>query len=307
MSAAGTALNLLLIEDQDADAELFKALLVRYERLKYAGVLRCHTLADALRVLSDGIVVDCVILDLGLPDSSGLSGLWAIRAAAPSIPVLVLSGLDNDELAIAAVREGAQDYILKDGIDAVRLGRKIVHAVEREHRFALLAEQQSNATFLATHDALTGLANRRYLEETVHHTLAADVGPKISLVLIDLDGFKAINDTHGHATGDTVLRIVAKRLQNCRREKDLVARVGGDEFAMLLIPQVSAEAESAILARLRSAVGQPMTVDALQLCVTASIGVARHPDDGQSLRNLLRAADERMYADKALRPKRRLE
>lgn len=294
------ALCLLLIEDRDADAELFKALLLRYERLTDARILRCRTLASALQTLSDESI-DCIILDLGLPDSQGLSGLWAIRAVAPLIPMVVLSGFDNDQLAIAAVREGAQDYIVKDSIDAVRLGRTIIYAVERQQVIALLAEQNSNATFLATHDALTGLANRRHFEETANRTLAADIGPKLSLLLVDLDGFKFINDRHGHAAGDAVLAVVGKRLLGCRRDKDLVARLGGDEFAMLLIPQLPAEAEDEMVARLRSAIDQPIIVGALRLSVTASVGVARHPEDGTSLHDLLRTADHRMYADKALR------
>ncbi|GIF14314.1 hypothetical protein Ate01nite_43460 [Actinoplanes teichomyceticus] len=144
--------------------------------------------------------------------------------------------------------------------------------------------------YQAGHDELTGLANRRQFTDRVGASGTAEV----AVLLVDLNGFKQINDTYGHATGDTVLRHVARQLSACSGPGDLVARLGGDEFAVL-VPAGVAEADR-IADRLRAALAAPAAIDGRQLTVGASIGVAAGPADRPD--SLLHRADLRMYADK---------
>lgn len=151
----------------------------------------------------------------------------------------------------------------------------------------------------ASSDSLTGVANRRGLLARAEAMLQQPQAH--TLLLLDLDRFKPINDTHGHAIGDRVLQVVAQRLQSQLRDADLVGRLGGDEFVVLLQGQQTEAGLELTARRLHQAIVQPITVDALSLTVDASIGIARHPRDGQSLQALLQAADLAMYRAKKSR------
>lgn len=156
--------------------------------------------------------------------------------------------------------------------------------------------EASRVRHLALHDSLTGLPNRSYFRERLQWALSQDgPTPPWALLYLDLDGFKAINDTHGHATGDALLRIVAARLARVVRAEDMMSRLGGDEFGCL--PSGWPEREQLIhLARkLFNAVSAPLTCGPLQLCVHPSIGIAMYPGDGESADELLAHADAAMY------------
>jgi diguanylate cyclase (GGDEF)-like protein len=119
--------------------------------------------------------------------------------------------------------------------------------------------------------------------------------------MLDLDGFKAVNDRHGHAAGDEALREVARRLRRCVRERDLVARLGGDEFVVVLT-DLGADAAADTVHRVRAALAEPIPVDhGTEVGLRAAIGVAAHPRDGATVAGLLQVADRGMYAAKASR------
>ncbi len=166
-----------------------------------------------------------------------------------------------------------------------------------------LEEQKTNAAklaHLAMHDALTGLANRRLLHDRIEHELAAAQrdGAEVGVLLLDLDNFKNVNDSHGHALGDTLIVSVGERLQRAVRAGDTVARIGGDEF-VVLVPQVDAEAELlATVERVLQAVDGAYPLVHQSLYVSASIGVAVFPRDGGDAAALLKNADTAMYRAK---------
>lgn len=155
----------------------------------------------------------------------------------------------------------------------------------------------------AWHDALTGLPNRAQLLDQLHAACArrAQGGDGFALVYLDLDGFKPVNDRHGHAVGDEVLRTVARRLRHALDREDLVARMGGDEFLVLLRGVERAAQAAAVARRLQATVEQPISVDGRSLTVGASTGIAVHGPDGRTPEDLLSAADQAMYAHKRRR------
>lgn len=153
---------------------------------------------------------------------------------------------------------------------------------------------------LAYHDALTGLPNRVAFEERLRQALAdsARSGGRCALLFIDLDGFKAVNDGFGHACGDQLLRLVARRIQGVLRASDTVARLGGDEFVVIATDLGQPEITRALADKLLAVLNQPVELEGRKVGVSASIGIALHPDDGADADALLRAADQAMYAAK---------
>jgi len=152
----------------------------------------------------------------------------------------------------------------------------------------------------ALHDPLTGLGNRQLLMEQLQRDLAvaARHGQRLGVLYVDLDGFKAVNDDHGHAIGDRVLEQVAERFRGVMRQSDLLARLGGDEF-VVVVPQASGPTELTILAaKLKTAAGQPFPDLQLPIRISASVGIALYPDQGSTADALLLAADQAMYAAK---------
>jgi diguanylate cyclase (GGDEF)-like protein/PAS domain S-box-containing protein len=164
-------------------------------------------------------------------------------------------------------------------------------------------EAEEQLRHAAIHDALTGCHNRRYLINRIEHaiTRARRTHEKIALLFIDLDRFKPINDTYGHAMGDAFLKAFAALLQECVRETDTVARVGGDEFVILMETNVAWQTSSMVRERIVERLALGFTINDIVLATAASIGEARFPEDGDTADQLLRHADETMYREKSTR------
>ncbi|QTN24743.1 EAL domain-containing protein [Rhizobacter sp. AJA081-3] len=177
----------------------------------------------------------------------------------------------------------------------VRKADGIIAAQEAER-----AAKEEQVRHQAYHDALTGLPNRAYFSERLSEavSLAARHGHNCGLMFIDLDRFKIVNDSLGHPAGDALLRAVSERIHQCLRGSDLLFRMGGDEFTVIL-PQVGLPEDAAYVARrITAAVAQPVTVQGHELTVGATIGIAVFPADGQSAEALVKNADAAMYAAK---------
>lgn len=189
----------------------------------------------------------------------------------------------------------------KDEVGEVAIGFNYLLGTLREKEAALRASEARMA-HLAHHDMLTGLPNRAMFEDRLGQALAQAerAGTSFALLYMDLDGFKPINDTYGHDAGDEVLRQVAHRLTAVLRKSDTVARIGGDEFAILLVDMGQGGGDAALIAdKCRDALASPMAFAGRSLAVGLSIGIAHYPQDGRGAGELLCHADQAMYAAKA--------
>ncbi len=194
-------------------------------------------------------------------------------------------------------------FLLANGLQIGVAAEMVVFAIALSRRISGLRTSQTALRLHAAHlaeaaatDPLTGLANRSGLAQKSTQMLAD--GAAHALMLLDLDRFKPINDAHGHDAGDAVLRAVAARLQAAMRAGDIVARLGGDEFVILLASPLPDDQLEALARRLEAAVRQPVDFQGQALTVGASTGIARSPQDGRTLTELMRSADQAMYQAK---------
>ena len=282
--------NVLLIEDNPGDARLLQEMLAEDPAAPFQ--LTCaDRLSRAMEVLCSE-KVELLLLDLSLPDSHGLETFTKIYAHSPKVPVIVLTGNDDNSLALLAVKAGAQDYLFKGKLDRELLVRSMQYSIERK-RYQEALEHQAN------YDALTGLPNRNLLHDRLKQAVFAqrDVHP-VAVVFIDLDHFKFVNDSLGHSLGDKLLSTVAERLQSIVRDGDTVARLGGDEFVLILNNQTQGDVIFRAMQRILAKVGEPITIGGQELYITCSAGVSVYPQDGPDVESLLKNADVAMYRAK---------
>ena len=177
----------------------------------------------------------------------------------------------------------------------------LVDIEQRKQTEALLRDRESELRHLAFHDPLTGLANRAMFHERAGQAIIRhqDSNATLAVLFVDLDNFKQVNDVLGHGAGDTVLSEVAQRLRNSVRGGDIIARLGGDEFGVLA--QGVSDAQQAVLIadRIIQALAAPIDIEGTPTTVTGSVGIALHQPGQASVDDLLRRADDAMYAAKA--------
>jgi diguanylate cyclase len=291
---ARASIRIVLVEDNPDYALLVEAML----REGFAGAFQLAThasLNEAEQDIADP-VTDCVLLDLSLPDARGLQGVERIQAAAPHVPIVILSGDSDEERATEAVFRGAQDYLVKRDAHAGLLARAVRYAIERKRTELELA-------YMAMHDSLTGVANRTLFMDRLELALArgSRTSNWIAVIFLDLDRFKTVNDSLGHDVGDLLLAAAADRLRGLIRPTDTLARFGGDEF-MVLCDELEDEAAAVRVAeRLVAGMTEPFTVESRELRVGVSCGIAMARADETSADELIRNADKTMYRAKGQR------
>lgn len=239
---------------------------------------------------------DVAVLDRRLPDGDGLELCVELRSGFPHGYILMLTGESSGEAKLEGFQRGADDYVTKpfqvdELVARVRAGTRIV-----ELQKALIEKNRQLAELSRT-DGLTGLRNRRAFDERVREafTHAVRYGRPLSMAIVDVDLFKSINDMSGHGAGDNVLRCVASRLQACTRAADFVARIGGEEFVILL-PETPLFESMQVGEKVRASIAA--TPIAGQR-VTVSIGIASFPHSHvQTIDELYRASDQALYRAK---------
>ncbi len=287
-------LRVLLVEDSEDDAML---LLRELRRGGYAPQhRRVDSAADLEGALADG-PWDIVVTDHNLPGFSSAAALEIVKRSGTDLPVIIVSGSIGEDIAVEAMKGGAHDYIMKDNL------ARLVPAIARELREAQTRQAhrraQETIRHLAFHDALTGLANRHEFETRVKHAIeAVRHGGQHALLYLDLDQFKIINDTCGHTAGDELLRQLAVLLKQPIRDNDTLARLGGDEFGVLLARCSLEQAQSVAERMLQLVRDFRFSWAERTFNIGASIGLVMIADPGQTLTDLLRAADMACYAAK---------
>jgi diguanylate cyclase (GGDEF)-like protein/PAS domain S-box-containing protein len=254
------------------------------------------------RVLETGEPVIGEELKAEWPPGSGLFRHWLINRFQVRDSSGAVLGVTSTRADVTALKDAEARL-------ADLLAREQAARAEAERMRGLLDERNRMLAVQARTDALTGVANRPAFSEQLSSTLerARQDDRTVALLYLDLDGFKAVNDRHGHAVGDRLLGVVAGRLVSAARATDFVARIGGDEFLVLLAdlaPARAAVVAGQVAERIHDAVGQPVRLEAVTVEVSASIGIALYPADADDEDALIAAADAAMYAGRSVDPAR---
>lgn len=283
-------MRILLIEDDAAFADAVKVGL-ELSTVSY-GICHCSTLQAAIRRLKWD-AFDAVLIDLGLPDAHGSEAAELVRSIAPQLPVVVLTGEDFEAFGTDLMRHGIQDFLQKGDVSVSRIDQSLRMACERQRLEEDLKKQ-------AAYDHLTGLANRAELNNQLHRALnnAIRQGTRVAVLAIDLDGFKQVNDRYGHLFGDIVLQQSAARILRWTRASDCAARVGGDEFIVVLESSPELDTVIAKAEKICRHLNEPINCNGIECKISASIGIALFPDHGVCRQRLCEYADEAMYAIK---------
>ena len=285
---------MLVAENSDAVRdELLRRLAERGHRVAGAGD------GEQALALVEREIPDVVLLDHELPGIDGMTVLDRLRAddRLAAVPVIMLTQSSDPELLVEALRRGAHDYLRKP-FDPAELDARVIAALRVKRLHDALLDANRRLARQALTDDLTGLANRRHGAHQLDREIALGVrhGRLLALARVDVDHFKAINDTHGHQAGDQVLAEVARRLAGAVRGGDELARWGGDEFVAIL-PGTDRAGALRAAERLRAAVAEaPVDAAGGALDVTVSIGWAHWAGDTPD--DLLARADRSLYRAK---------
>ena len=259
------------------------------------GLVVAHAgqLTDATHELLEH-AASCVLLDLSEHEDR-IAAVEQIRTAAPDVPIVVLAEHADEDEAVTVVKAGAQDYLIRSELSPALLRRAVMYAIERKRLEAQLAHR-------ALHDPLTGLPNRALFLDRLGVALdrSRRNNASIAVLFLDVDNFKQINDSLGHAAGDRLLSGLADRLQSMLRPMDTVARFGGDEFTFLF-EELTSEREVILIAeRIGRAVRLPIHLEEADTTVTVSIGISIVTDPTMPAETVIREADSAMYRAKQL-------
>jgi diguanylate cyclase (GGDEF)-like protein len=287
-------MRLLLLESREEGRPTFTD-------FNQAGVQITRTcqLAETLLMIEER-QFELLMLDAAAVSGPLIDNLRAIHARRPNLAVVVLVDADEEYLCVELLRLGFEDFVIKGTLDDAMLMRW----AERSFRQQLLAQEleqaRSEARRSALQDPVTGLANRPSFHDSLEQTLsvAKRYEQSAAVLYADLDSFKAVNSAHGHAVGDGLLRIVGERMRASVRESDLVARLGGDDFTVLLRNIRHPEDAGPVASCILSELCKPVCFVDSEIAVTASAGIAIYPYDGATARELIQAAELAMYTAK---------
>ena len=316
--------KILSVDDTPANLKAVRTLLSRFD----VEVIEARSGNEALAATLDHEFA-LILLDVSMPDMSGfeVANLLAQEPTTRETPIIFVSATYADEVhRLQGYHSGAVDYITKPldervlrskvqvFLDLYKRGTMLKRALSQlaernaqlEREIAERRQSEAEVRHLASHDHLTGLPNRREFMDVLERAIArsASDGASCALLYFDVDGFKPINDLHGHLVGDEVLLRIGERLRTCCDEGSTAARLGGDEFAIVVDRIADLDAAAAYAERVAVCLGKPLSLasadehEPLQLSVRLSIGIALCPLHGSDCDDLIRAADQAMYAAK---------
>jgi two-component system cell cycle response regulator len=289
VSISGEPIRILLVSE-DREARRLRDLLESHSSSEFR-ITHVDGLEPAAECLSsEG--ADVLLLDIGPDQERGRTIFDVATSAVPSVPTIILSDSESESLAIESLQQGAQDFIAKGRLDRATLARSLRYAIER-HRL------QRTLQSLSLIDDLTGLHNRRgFLALAEQQLRLIQRKGAALLVYVDLDDLKSINDNHGHLEGNRALIATADILRATFRQSDILARIGGDEFCILMT-DAGHDSALQVRERLQQRVDFSNAPTASRFPLSLSVGIADVPAVRQpSLEELLRLADALMYEQK---------
>ncbi|MCH8622201.1 GGDEF domain-containing response regulator [Undibacterium sp. TS12] len=294
-----TTLRILIIDDDELDR---RSVIRAMKQVSVSvSIVEANNALDGL-LLAKETQYDVILLDYRLPDRDGIEVLKSLRLDKTHTAIIMLTNQEDISLAEQAIEAGAQDFLLKEEVNARRLMRALHQARHRHKLETELSRSYNQLRELAEHDALTGLANRydfeRALAFAVSRAKRESLHGKMAVLLLDLDRFKNVNDTYGHAIGDQLLIKVARRLGTTTRGSDLLARLGGDEFVVLVQDMEKVDQAILLAKRIVDAFKKPIVLDGMEWHVTMSIGIAVFGSCANDATELMKCADIAMYRAK---------
>lgn len=297
-TTAPERLRVLIIDDDRVDRRVIRRHLDAGGL--HARIDEAAAVADALSLARTG-GYDCLLLDYRFPGGDAFELFGELMAESPATrpPIVLLTGSGDESIAAESIRRGAQAYLPKAAVGEESLREAIELALTQARQHRAEAERDAELTRMSFYDELTDLPNRRLFQERLEQAVRESVrGGPFAVLMMDLNLFKRVNDTHGHDVGDLLLRYVADRLRNVMRESDTVARLGGDEFAAVLSTADSLEGAVVVARKIQSAIDQPIAVGNHICTVGMSVGIAMCPEHGREPDALLRHADMALYQSK---------
>lgn len=278
-------LCVLMVEDDDGDARMLERTLANSRHIQFV-VSRVTNIDDARRELEED-TYDVVLLDYVLKDKTGFDLLDKLdRTDLFAPPIIMVTRCDNRMIDLRAQEFGLDDFLVKDEITDSLLERSIRYALDRRHHAQQLR-------WLAFYDQLTELPNRASFYEEMAERLEESAGRDVSfpVMMLDLDHFKAVNETFGHTVGDELLQMVASRLKTAMGDGDFVSRLGGDEFAVVLQQGLSWEEIEAKIDDILESLHEVFPLSSEEIRTSVSLGVSLYPEHGTTKGELLKCAD----------------
>jgi two-component system, cell cycle response regulator len=289
--------GILIVDDQESNVYLLE------EMLKEDGYLCVSSTTDpfAVSALHAENQYDLILLDLQMPGMDGFEVMEALKKCESEgyIPILVITAQPDQKLK--ALVAGAKDFISKP-FDLMEAKVRIYSMLEVRLLYKKLKQYSRSMETWAMHDELTGLPNRRLLIDRLSLSIAHARRKKCTttVIYLDLDGFKPINDKLGHFAGDMLLKIVADRLVAAVRQEDTVARFGGDEFVVVLWELSNANSLATLVSKILMAISQPYVIYGETVHVTASAGISIYPTHSEDIETLIKKADSALYESKSI-------
>ena len=291
-------LQILVAEDDDVDREHILRCLRSYPHPTAVG--QADSLSAALTAITHQ-TFDIIIVDGDLGDGAGMDVVAELVATGSFCPVILVTGFSTDRGAVNAIRGGVYDYISKKDLDAARLNNVIAGGLQWATAQVQLAKADRQLRKRSLYDTLTELPNRDLFFDRLERACGNHqrYNMPFAVMMMDLDRFKAVNDTLGHAAGDQVLQQASKRLLSTCRSSDTVSRLGGDEFGAICQGAHSMDTSGLIADKMLAVIKPPMMVDGRALSLGISIGIAICPLNGETPEALMAAADKAMYVAKS--------
>ena len=264
---------------------------------------RCYearNLSSATHILKEQ-PINAIFMSVTKDVRKSLDVVTPIMAMVEELPAIAIIEEYNDDVVREILNNGFQDFVLRTDVDARLLQRTVRYSIERQRMELELEGARKLEQYLSYYDALTGLPNRQLFYDRLNRAVihARRTGEMVAVMVLDLDGFKRINDTSGHTVGDKMLRKVADRLSGCIRESDTVARQGGDEFKIIVDKMLREQDAGLIAKKILQSLDLPIEIEQVEHFITTSIGISLYPQDGEDSETLVKNADVAMYRAKS--------